>query len=301
MAKNELLKVEEAAVERPVQNFGSDIFRSTSNFKDAWNMASALAKSQLIPQQFHGKPEDTLIAIEMSQRIGASPFQVLQNLYIVHGKPAWSSQFLIACLNSCGRFSPLHFKMTGEKGKDTYGCIAWATERNTGVTYYADSVDGTSGILLESPEVTIAMAKKEGWYSKNGSKWQSMPELMLRYRTATLFARLYAPEITMGMRTDDEIIDVTPVVTEARPSKFEAQPQTTVQKVLEEAKVDVQPQQPQVSDRDKVAAVIEERNIPVSIEEVEQFIADAGEMFIADMIIDNINAIAESILNQKQG
>lgn len=301
MAKNELLKVENTVPERATTNFGSDIFRSADNFREAWKMANALAQSQLIPQQFQGRTEDTLIAIEMSQRIGASPFQVLQNLYIVHGKPAWSSQFLIACLNSCGRFSPLHFKMTGEKGKDTYGCIAWATERNTGVTYYADSVDGTSGILLESPEVTIAMAKKEGWYSKNGSKWQSMPELMLRYRTATLFARLYAPEITMGMRTEDEVIDVAPVVTEARPSKFETQPQTTVQEVLEETKVNVQPQQPQVSDRDRVAAVIAERNIPVSIEEVEQFIADAGEMFIADMVIENINAIAEAILNQKQG
>ena len=286
MAKNGLLKVENTVPERATINFGSDIFRSTSNFKDAWNMASALAKSQLIPQQFQGKPEDCLIAIEMSQRISASPFQVLQNLYIVHGKPAWSSQFLIACLNSSGKFSALRYKMTGEKGKDNYGCIAWAK-------------DLADGEVLESPEVTIGMAKKEGWFSKNGSKWQSMPELMLHYRTATLFARLYAPEITMGMRTDDEIIDVTPVVTEARPSKFEAQPQTTVQDVLEDAKVDVQPQQPQVSDRDKVAAVIAERNIPVSIEEVEQFIADAGEMFIADMVIENINAIAEAILNKK--
>ncbi len=287
--KNELLKVADtnsAISTTSSVSFGSEIFRSTANFTEAWKMAGALAKSQLMPTQYQNKPEDVLIAIEMSQRIGASPFQVLQNLYIVHGKPAWSSQFLIACLNSCGRFSPLHYKMIGEKGTDTYGCIAWAK-------------DLSDGEILESPEVTIAMAKKEGWYSKNGSKWQSMPELMLRDRTATLFARLYAPEITMGMRTDDEIIDVTPVVTEARPSKFEAQPQTTVQDVLEDAKVDVQPQQPQVSDRDKVAAVIAEKGIPVSIEEVEKFVSDAGEMFIADMIIDNINAIAEAILNKK--
>lgn len=280
MAKNELLKVEKDAVPAMPTSFGSDIFRSAANFTEAWKMAGALAKSQLIPQQFQNKPEDTLIAIEMSQRIGASPFQVLQNLYIVHGKPAWSSQFLIACLNSCGRFSPLHYKMTGEKGTDSYGCVAWAK----------DLYDSE---ILESPEVTINMAKKEGWYSKNGSKWQTMPELMLRYRTATLFARLYAPEITMGMRTEDEIIDVSPVVTEARPasSKFE-----TVQDVMETAKVDVQPAA--VSDRDKVAAVIAEKGIPVSIEEVEKFVSDAGEIFMADMIIDNINAIAEAILNK---
>lgn len=261
-----------------VVGFGSDIFRSAGNFTEAWKMAGALAKSQLIPQQFQSRPEDCLIAIEMSQRIGASPFMVLQNLYIVHGKPAWSSQFLIACLNSCGRFSPLHYRMTGEKGKDNYGCIAWAK-------------DLADGEVLESPEVTIGMAKKEGWYGKNGSKWQSMPELMLRYRTATLFARLYAPEITMGMRTDDEVIDIAPVVSESRSSKFE--------KAMDAAKVEVEvvgEKEAEYTDFDRIADYIKENNVPVTAEQVRDYVTGQGEMLIAEMIIPNINRIAEAIL-----
>lgn len=274
--KHDLLKVENNVPASA--GFGSDIFRSASNFTEAWKMAGALAKSQLIPQQFQGRPEDTLIAIEMSQRIGASPFMVLQNLYIVHGKPAWSSQFLIACLNSCGRFSPLHYKMTGEKGKDNYGCIAWAK-------------DLADGEVLESPEVTIGMAKKEGWYGKNGSKWQSMPELMLRYRTATLFARLYAPEITMGMRTDDEVIDIAPVVTESRSSKFE--------KAMDAAKVEaevVSEKEAEYTDFDRIADYIKDNNVPVTAEQIRDYVAGQGEMLIADMVIPNINSIASAIL-----
>ena len=261
-----------------VVGFGSNIYRSASNYLEAWKMANSLAKSQLIPQAFQNRPEDTLIAIEMSQRIGASPFMVLQNLYIVHGKPAWSSQFLIACLNSCGRFSPLHYRMTGEKGKDSYGCVAWAK-------------DLSDGEVLESPEVTIAIAKKEGWYSKDGSKWQSMPELMLRYRTATLFARLYAPEITMGMRTDDEVIDIAPVVSESRSSKFE--------KAMEDAKVDVEvvnEKAAEYTDFDRIADYIKANNIPVTAEQVRDYVTGQGEMLIAEMIIPNINRIAEAIL-----
>jgi hypothetical protein len=34
-----------------------------------------------------------------------------------------------------------------------------------------------------------------------------MPQLMLRYRAASFFARLNCPEITLGLYTKDEVID----------------------------------------------------------------------------------------------
>lgn len=179
-------------------------FGNITHFENAQRMAKALSTSAMVPETYRGDSNmgSCLIALEMANRIGANVLSVMQNLYIVHGKPAWSSQFLIACVNASGRFSPLRYRMTGEKGTDTYGCIAWATDK--------------TGEKLESPEITIGIARAEGWFAKNGSKWKTMPELMLRYRTATLFARLYAPEITLGMHTEDEAIDiveVAPVVT----------------------------------------------------------------------------------------
>jgi hypothetical protein len=152
----------------------------------------------------------------MAQRIKASPLAVMQNLYIVHGKPAWSSQFLIACVNASGKFSPIRYAMSGEG--ETRSCTAWAVD--------------VTGEKLESPAVTIAMAKAEGWYSKSGSKWQTMPELMLRYRSATLFARLYCPELTMGIQTDDEVVDVVghPIDVTPQPEKKAEQVSKTVSK-----------------------------------------------------------------------
>lgn len=174
-------------------------FGNIKCFEDAQRMAKALCSSTIVPTNYQGEANigSCVIALEISNRIGASVLAVMQNLYIVHGKPGWSSQFLISCVNASRKFSPLRYKMTGEKGKDSWGCIAWATDK--------------TGEVLESPEVTIEMAKAEGWYGKNGSKWKTMPELMLRYRTATLFARLYAPELTMGIQTTEEISDVIDV------------------------------------------------------------------------------------------
>lgn len=200
---------------RPTELVKSDgVFSTIDSFEAAQRMAKPLATSQLIPTAYRNRIDDCLIALEIAQRIGASPLGVLQNLYIVHGKPAWSSQFLIACINASGKFSPLRYKMTGEKGKQTFGCIAWSKDMD--------------GEVLESPEVTMAMAVAEGWSTKSGSKWKAMPELMLRYRAATLFARLYAPELTMGIRSTDEVIDVSPVVAEPA-SRFERAPVDAVE------------------------------------------------------------------------
>lgn len=170
-------------------------FASESAFEAAQRMAKALCSSTLVPTTFQGNQNlgSALIALEIAQRLGASPLMVMQNLNVIHGRPAWSSQFIIAALNSCGRFSPLRFDMTGE-GEDR-SCTAWA-------------LDSRTGDKLEGPPASIAMAKKEGWATKNGSKWQTMPELMLRYRAAAFFGRLYAPDVLMGMQTVEEIADV---------------------------------------------------------------------------------------------
>jgi len=171
-------------------------FSAQSNFEHSQRVAKMLSSSSLIPKEFQNNIQNTMIALEMANRIGASPLMVMQNLYIVHGKPSWSSTFIIAAINSSKKFSPLRFEISGEG--DQIGCIAWCLEIGTNER-------------LESPRVTIEMAKKEGWFNKAGSKWQTMPDLMMRYRSAAFFGRLYAPEIMMGMQTFEEVIDVKPL------------------------------------------------------------------------------------------
>lgn len=216
-------------------------------FELSQRIAKMLSSSTLVPEQYRatiqkkaGKDEygnqlwreepnpnglsNCVIALNMSNRMGADPLMVMQNLYLVNGRPSWSSQFIMAGINSSGRFSALRFELEdlGEKEVECvetvwenrkpkkisktvkihdFSCVAWAIERETGER-------------LESSKITIEMAVKEGWYTKEGSKWQTMSEQMLRYRAASFFGRVYAPELLMGLRSaeeeQDRIIDVTP-------------------------------------------------------------------------------------------
>lgn len=174
------------------------VFDSLENFELAQRMSKMLSASSIVPNEFQNNIANCMIAMEIAGRLGASPTMVMQNLYIVHGKPGWSSQYIIAGINASGRFSPLEFEFTGDAFTDNWGCRAVATSRETGRT-------------LTSPLITIHMAKEEGWYQKKGSKWQTMPELMLRYRAGSFFGKLYAPDILLGMQTAEEQEDIVAV------------------------------------------------------------------------------------------
>ncbi len=175
---------------------GSLMLAGGAAFAHIQRVAKLFSASTLVPETFRNNTADCTIALEMAHRMGANPMAVMQNLYIVHGRPGWSAQFIIACLNQCGKFTPLRFKIEGDG--DARTCIAWAVELGTEER-------------LEGPPVSIKMAKDEGWHGKNGSKWKTMPDLMLRYRAATFFGRLYAPDLLMGMQTAEELNDVREV------------------------------------------------------------------------------------------
>lgn len=165
------------------------------NFEVAQRAAKALASSTLVPSQFRNIA-NALIAIDMANRLKCSPLMVMQQLYVVQGKPSWSAQFVIAALNACGRFSPIRFVMSGADMERQ--CHAIATDK-------------FSGEILEGPAVSMQMAKAEGWLDKGGSKWKTMPELMLRYRAGAFFGRLFAPDVLMGLYTQDEALDIAQI------------------------------------------------------------------------------------------
>lgn len=213
-----------------------------SGFDQIQRVAKALSASTLVPVQYRAFVEvkeygkvtghtpngaglpNCIVALNMAQRMGADPLMVMQNLYVIEGRPSWSSQFIIASINSCGRFSPLRFDLSepGKVEEITYTATVWKNkqkveeQRKVKVrhqTCRAWVIEKETGDRLDGPLVSIQMAIDEGWLTKNGSKWLTMPEIMLRYRAASLLGRLYAPELLMGLQTREEVedyIDATP-------------------------------------------------------------------------------------------
>lgn len=171
------------------------IWNNSEMMKQAFKAANFISKSGLVPDSYRNSPENCLIAIDIANRQGISPIMVMQNLYIVKGKPAWSGSFCAAAINGCGKFTPLEYVFVGDQGTMEYGCFARATRIKTGDVCVSDTI-------------TMQMARNEGWLDKTGSKWKTMPKQMMMYRSASFFARAHCPDVLLGIQTVEEVKDV---------------------------------------------------------------------------------------------
>lgn len=171
-------------------------FSNRENFQSIFDIGKMFASSQLVPQSYQNKPMDCTIAIDMANRMGVSPMMVMQNLYVVKGNPQWSGQACMSLIRGSGQYKNVRPVYTGKRDTDSWGC-------------YIQAEDKTTGELIRGSEVTIKMAKDEGWYNKPGSKWKTMPEQMLAYRASAFFARVYIPNALMGVSVEGEVEDIT--------------------------------------------------------------------------------------------
>ena len=209
----------------PIEHYNVGLTNS-QGFELAQRAGKMLSTSTLVPKEYQGNLSNCIIALNMASRMGADPLMVMQNLVIVYGKPSWSSKFLIATVNTCGRFSALRFEYFGENGTDEWGCRAWAIEKSTGEK-------------LVGPDITIALSKAEGWYGKSGSKWKTIPQKMLMYRSGGWWCDVYAPELSMGLRTDDENYDIVDI--DKYGNVLDSVPSTQTTESLRRKRKDVSP------------------------------------------------------------
>lgn len=211
-------------------------FLTKGGFDQLLRVSNMLCSSSLVPVAYRKNKEikeygqivgwednpaalaNCAIALNMAHRMNADPILIMQNLHIIEGRPSWSSPFIIASINSCGRYHSLDYELSapGEPVEIEYTAVEWINKKKTEVqkkvtvrhqTCKAFTTEKTTGKRLESPLISIQIALDEGWLTKKGSKWQTMPELMLRYRCASFFGRLYAPELLMGLQSTEEVED----------------------------------------------------------------------------------------------
>lgn len=261
---NEIQKTEKLGqaltVAAPVQ-VGFNFFDPVQ-FETMQRVCKMFASSELVPDMYKVTDKNPIekamancmIAIEIAQRIGASPLMVMQNMVPIYGKPSWSSKFLIATVNTCGRFNPLKFRFTekGNLGMVDYTEYAkvWVNGQNgrgyckneattkqfdgrkiADIECVAYTTAKGSDEVLESSPVSIRLAIQEGWYTKNGSKWQTMTRQMLMYRAASFWTNAYAPELSMGMRTVEEYQDIVDVDYQNVETEVAAEKQNNANKV----------------------------------------------------------------------
>lgn len=179
--------------------------------KSALMVASTIAASSLIPAHYHRRPENVLVAMYRSARLGMDLFAYMEITFPVNGKMGHEAKFIVSRINTSGKFKgPVRYEFSGEiirkdgivQPTSTRKCTAWTKLKDDGERI-EQSVD-------------LGMAFREGWMKKTGSdktvktsKWHTITDEMLQYRAAKFLGNMYCPEAVMGLDMREELEDIT--------------------------------------------------------------------------------------------
>lgn len=179
-----------------------------------WKMAEIMASSKLsIPAALQGKASDCFAVCMQAAQWGMNPFSVAQKCHLVNGTLGYEAQLVNAVITTrapvTGR---LKFEWFGDWDK-VNGKEDKSTDR--GVIVSATLIGET-----EPRELTISMAQVGS--VRNSPLWVSDPRQQLAYLGVKRWARLYCPDVILGVYTPDEFEDqpekdITPAAEPAKP------------------------------------------------------------------------------------
>jgi hypothetical protein len=193
----------------------------TARFNQGWRVAQAFASSKMVPVHFQGNTAGVFVVLHMATRMELDPFMVLQNMYMVHGKPGMETKLALALVNTRGPFTnPIAWEFDNEENPKK--CTAFGFLKTTGER---------RSYTLEWDTVV-----KEKWLDKDGSKWKTLPKLMFMYRSAIFLIRTVCPEVILGLSTFDELQDINGEVVDVTPTEVTAKLIPQTEKIKEKLK-----------------------------------------------------------------
>lgn len=204
MTENTALSTETDTPELPaLSNTNFQVYFNVQLFEHVQRVAKMFAASTIVPDQYKNQQSNCFIAIQMATRMNMDPMTFMQKSFIIKGKPGIEAQVGIAALNNSGLIKGrINYEIEGEgAGKK---CTAFVYDKETGERYEYP--------LLLSDALKVGMAGQN-------PNWKAIPDLMLKYRSATYLIRAHYPDVLLGMQTKEELQDVHGQFKDVTPAK----------------------------------------------------------------------------------
>lgn len=187
------MDIQNREIEVSDKKYVGDLPRSPlipTTVKEAYELATILSKSSIVPQGFSGKPESVFICISFGMELGLPPLQALQNIYVVNNKPTIYGDAALALASEY----PL-VERIDEDAPDI------ALKNGTGRC----AIKLKSGQVIER-RFSVEDAKKAGLWGKSGP-WTQYTGRMLMYRARAWAIRDAVPGCLKGMQVREEVED----------------------------------------------------------------------------------------------
>jgi hypothetical protein len=204
----------------------SALMLSGDSMDKMMRMADMMASGRsTIPQHLQKSQGDCMAVVMQAVQWGMNPFAVAQKTHIVNGTLGYEAQLVAAVINSSGAVADrFHFEWfgdwhkivgkfkqvesrtkTGDDGKPKKFIVPdWETkdEQGLGVRVWATiKGEGEPRVL----ELLMTQAR-----TRNSTLWTEDPKQQIAYLAQKRWARLYAPDVILGVYTPDELENTLP-------------------------------------------------------------------------------------------
>lgn len=187
----------------------NSIYANDESKTAAFKTAQYMATMNMLPDSYKGSTSNCLFAIGIAKNLNLDPVYVMQNSQMIKGHFTWSGKAFKSMIDNNPNYSQVQYIEVGDPSgaKDANGVDIPIHNDNWGI--YIQAFDKKLNKFVYTEPITMKMAKAEGWYGKLGSKWQTMPRLMMMYRAASFFVNTNCPSLALGFQTTEEVFDIS--------------------------------------------------------------------------------------------
>ena len=158
----------------------------------ALRISEMFAKSDLVPDNYKNKPANIFLAVSAGASLGLAPFQAMQNIAVINGKPSIWGDALLAMVRNDKRCLSVKETIEGEGTARTATCSVSRLAPN-----------GETEVISSS--FSMGNAQKAGLLNKK--PWQSYPDRMLQMRARGFALRDAFADVIGGLITTEEAQD----------------------------------------------------------------------------------------------
>lgn len=196
-----------------------------TSMQEAMAFAEKISSSQMVPKNYQGRPDDTLVAMMMGSELGLNPIQALQNIAVINGKPAIYGDALLALVQNHPKFGG--HEESFDEGTMTATCTVWRKG--------------------DEKKHTVTFSRQDAEHAKLWGKqgpWQQYPKRMLMWRARGYALRDKFADALGGLITVEEARDIpeerdiTPP-RDAQPAALPEYPQERLDKKLPDFRASV--------------------------------------------------------------
>jgi hypothetical protein len=174
-----------------------------TTFKEALEFADYISKSELVPQDYRGKPSNIVVAIQYGKELGVPPMQALQGIAVINGRPAVWGDLLLAIVMAHPDYE--WHKEWIEGSGDTMTAHFQIKRRGQDPHEETFSVDDAKRAGLW--DVRARITGRNGGEMANPSPWYCYPKRMLKMRARSFGLRDIFADALKGMKSAEETGD----------------------------------------------------------------------------------------------